>query len=83
MLLDITITKEDYQSNIKVNIQVTDDNGNEMEIEGRLNSFNTGRCDEFEFEADWFDDDKTSDFYDENSETIENAVIEKAYELGF
>ena len=82
MLLDITITREDYQSNIKVSIQITSC-GNEMEIEGRLNSFNTGRCDEFEFEPTWFDDDATSDFYDENSEKIEQAVFDTAYELGF
>ena len=46
-----------------------------LEIEGRLNTYNTGRCEEYSFEPDWFSDAEAEEYYSNNWEAIEKIVL--------
>jgi hypothetical protein len=78
----ITITpqyhdeKDNRKQSIKydVNYQISV-NGQEIEIEGVLKPYHTGRAEEYEFEPGWFAEDADSDYYDEHSEEIEEQIL--------
>lgn len=59
-----------------VNYQATVD-GQEIEIEGTLKPYHSGRAEEYEFEAGWFAEDSDSDYYDQHSEEIEQQILAK------
>ena len=46
-----------------------------LEIEGRLNTYNTGRCEEYSFEPSWFSGTDSEEYYSNNWEAIEEIVI--------
>jgi hypothetical protein len=68
--------KETYS----INYQFTTPEGQEIEIEGTLRPYHTGRDYEYEFEPGWFAEDADSNYYDEHWEEIENQILEKFYQ---
>lgn len=46
-----------------------------IEIEGRLRPYNTGRCEELEFEVGTFSDDISEGYWDENWEKISEEIL--------
>jgi hypothetical protein len=66
--ITIEITKDDMDE-YSVNYQI--DN---IEIEGKLISYNSGRAKEYKFEPS-FIDDETEEYYDENWEDIEEEIL--------
>lgn len=67
----------DQQEKYDVNYQFKTPEGHEIEIEGVLKPYHTGRSEEFEFEPSWFAEDADSDYYDEHSEEIEKEILAK------
>ncbi len=84
--IDIVITKIEpdergsrkQREKYHVNYQITID-GNLMEIEGELNPYYTGRDVEFSFEPDYFMDEESEKYYDDNWEDIETQILDKFY----
>lgn len=56
-----------------------DSEGKEIEINGRLIPYGTGRSVEYEFEPDGFTDKETEEFYDNNWEDIEEEILHEFY----
>ncbi len=74
-MLDITITREG-KNKFNVNYQKTID-GNLIEIEGTLIPYNSGRADELRFEPNYFTDENSEYYYDNNWEDIESQILIK------
>lgn len=51
--------------------------GETIEIEGTLKSYNSGRSIEYKFEPDNFSDDNSESYYDENWEEIEEEILQE------
>lgn len=51
--------------------------GEEREIEGTLEPYNSGRSVEYKFEPDDFEDDETEEYYDDNWEDIEEEILDE------
>jgi hypothetical protein len=87
-VIEITKVVPDERSNRKpknkfhVNYQ-TIINDNLIEIEGTLIPYHTGRSMEYEFQPDYFMDEDTEQYYDENWEDIEKEILSKFYESIF
>lgn len=54
------------------------DNIYNIEFTGHMKKYHSGRSDEFEFEPDWFADDESEKFWDENWEDL-SKLIEDRY----
>jgi len=67
----------DQKEKYDVNYQFKTADGQEIEVTGILKPYDTGRSEEFEFEAGWFAEDADSDYYDEHSEEIEKQILAK------
>jgi hypothetical protein len=52
--------------------------GKFIEISGTLMPYNTGRCEEYEFETDFMEEEYEA-IYDENWETIEQDIQDEFY----
>ena len=65
-----------------VNYQATVD-GQELEIEGVLKPYHTGRGEDYEFEPGWFAEDADEHYYDEHSEEIEKQIMDEFYKGAF
>ena len=63
-----------------VNYQLTTPEGQEIEIEGALRPYHTGRDYEYEFEPGWFAEDADSDYHEEHWEEIEEQILKKFYQ---
>ena len=46
-------------------------------MRGVLNPYNSGRSEEFNFEPEYFMDDDTEEYYDNNWEDIEEQILNK------
>lgn len=71
--IKIEIIKEDI-GKYSVNYQITID-GNDIEIEGNLNSYNSGRAEEYKFEVDTFIHEEDEEYYNNNWEDIEDQIL--------
>lgn len=74
----ITITKQDSDdrnqlNELNVNYQTRVD-GEDLEIDGSLKSFYTGRSTEYDFEPSNFGSKKSEEYYDNNWEDIEEEI---------
>lgn len=68
------------QERYSVNYQLTTPEGQEIEIEGMLKPYHTGRDYEYEFEPGWFAEDADSEYHDEHWEEIEEQILKKFYQ---
>jgi len=85
----ITITQDYYDEKgdnskkhplkYSVNYLITFDGGDFIELTGTLKPHHTGRDYDYEFEVDYFADQKEENYYDENSEKIEKEILDKFY----
>ena len=82
--IDITKIEQDerdprkQKEKYKVNYLITMGD-NFIEIEGILNPYYTGRDVEFSFEPDYFSDEESEKYYDDNWEDIETQILDKFY----
>ncbi len=75
---NVEITKTDGVGSVNmfdVICQIKDE-GREYEISGSLVPYNTGRCEEYEFEPSYFIDSETEEYYDNNWEEIEKEILD-------
>ena len=82
--IEITSNELDGRSNIKQNktfnvFYTFTLNGEEKEITGTLQPYNTGRMIDYEFDSNWFTDDETEKYYDENWEDIRDEILKEFY----
>ena len=68
---------KNQEEKFDVNYQITS-NDIEIEIEGILSPYDTGRGIDYEFELGQCGDD-SGEYYDENSEQIEKQIIDEFY----
>jgi hypothetical protein len=79
-VIEITPIKPDERSNKKnkeeyhVNYQITK-NGDLMEIEGILKPYHSGRSQDYEFEPNYFMDEKSEEYWDNNWDIIEDQIL--------
>ena len=71
--IKIEITKEDI-GEYSVNYQITVD-GNEIEIEGDLIGYFSGRAKEYKFDVGTFINKEDEEYYDNNWENIEDEIL--------
>lgn len=74
----LKIEVEEEDGDIEVNYQ-TNKYGDDMEITGILEPYNTGRMTDYKFEPDWFDSKKTEDIYNQHWEDIEEEIKNEYY----
>jgi hypothetical protein len=70
--LEIEFEKEGNQIMVEYSIKM---DGNEYEISGKLVPYNTGRSEEYKFEADYFEDKESERYYNDNWEKVEEQII--------
>jgi len=86
--IEIKKSDSDERSNKKqpnkfhVNYQINV-NGKLIEIEGSLNPYHTGRSEEYNFEPDYFMDNETEQYYDNNWEKIQDEILNQFNKMNF
>ena len=73
------VIKKNAPKTYDVNYIVTFPNKDFIELTGTLKPYNTGRDYDYEFEVDYFAEEKEENYYDENSENIEKEILDKFY----
>lgn len=71
--------KKNTTKSYDVNYLVNFPNKEFIELTGTLKPYHTGRDYDYEFEVDYFADQEEENYYDENSEKIENEILNKFY----
>lgn len=66
-----------------VNYLVTFPNKKFIELTGTLIPYHTGRDYDYEFEVGWLADEEEENYYEENSEKIEEEILNKFYNTKF
>jgi hypothetical protein len=71
--------KKNTTKSYDVNYLVNFPNKEFIELTGTLKPYHTGRDYDYKFEVDYFADQEEENYYDENSEKIENEILNKFY----
>jgi len=77
--LEIDFEEEDNDILVEYKIKIDD---KELEIFGKLKTYNSGRGENYQFEPDYFSDSDSEKFYDENWELVEDQII-NAYDTKY
>jgi hypothetical protein len=77
--LEIEFEEEDNDILVEYKIKIDD---KELEIFGKLKTYNSGRGENYQFEPDYFSDSDSEKFYDENWELVEDQII-NAYDTKY
>ena len=68
--------KSNKKPNYTVNYQKNID-GETIEFDGTLKPYDSGRSVDYNFEVDFFTDDNSENYYDENWEDVEEEILKK------
>jgi hypothetical protein len=82
--IEIDITRDEDRNYYNVSYVYEDENKYESDFyqfSGYIQSVNTGRGLAYEFNSDWFMDEESEIFYENNHEIIEQQILDKFYEI--